>query len=247
MAETNGNSGNGSGDGSGPGQPAESGGAGDGGKESAIASLIENAKASSSAPSKRSRPTNNPRRPTSGSRSSASSTTRRRAAARSACSRNVFLHLHPAKINRDAVAYNYTWGMGGITFYLFIVLMFTGMLLMFYYHPTKVVAFRDILYLEHDVPFGKLLRNMHRWARAPDGHHGLAAHVPRVPDRLLQEAAGVQLGGRRDAAGADAAAQLHRLSAARRSARVLGGHGGHEHGARDAAAGPRGRSARSSA
>ena len=77
---------------------------------------------------------------------------------------NVFLHLHPAKINRDAVAYNFTWGMGGITFYLFIVLTFTGVLLMFYYHPTKVQAFRDILYLEHDVPYGKLLRNMHRWA-----------------------------------------------------------------------------------
>jgi cytochrome b6 len=77
---------------------------------------------------------------------------------------NVFLHLHPAKINRDAVRYRYTWGMGGITFYLFIVLTFTGVLLMFYYHPTKVDAFRDILYLEHDVPFGKLLRNMHRWA-----------------------------------------------------------------------------------
>jgi hypothetical protein len=70
---------------------------------------------------------------------------------------NVFLHLHPAKINRDAVAYNYTWGMGGMT------LVFTGTLLMFYYHPSKVVAFRDILYLESDVPFGKLLRNMHRW------------------------------------------------------------------------------------
>ncbi len=77
---------------------------------------------------------------------------------------NVFLHLHPAKINRDAVRYSYTWGMGGISFYLYIVLAFTGTLLMFYYHPSKVVAFRDILYLEHDVPFGKLLRNMHRWA-----------------------------------------------------------------------------------
>jgi quinol-cytochrome oxidoreductase complex cytochrome b subunit len=77
---------------------------------------------------------------------------------------NVFLHLHPAKVNRDATRYNYTWGMGGITFYLFIVLTFTGVLLMFYYHPTKVQAFRDILYLENDVPFGKLLRNMHRWA-----------------------------------------------------------------------------------
>src|SRR3984957_4658506 len=75
---------------------------------------------------------------------------------------NVFLHLHPAKVNRDAVKYDYMWGMGGITFYLFIVLTFTGVLLMFYYPPTKVQAFRDILYLENDVPFGKLLRNMHR-------------------------------------------------------------------------------------
>ena len=77
---------------------------------------------------------------------------------------NVFLHLHPAKINRDAVRFSYTWGMGGITFYLFIVLTFTGILLMFYYHPSKGQAYQDILYLENDVPFGKLLRNMHRWA-----------------------------------------------------------------------------------
>lgn len=77
---------------------------------------------------------------------------------------NVFFHLHPAKINRDAVRYNYTWGMGGITFYLFIVLTITGVLLMFYYHPTKVQAYQDIIYLMNDVPFGRLLRNMHRWA-----------------------------------------------------------------------------------
>jgi cytochrome b6 len=77
---------------------------------------------------------------------------------------NVFFHLHPAKINRDAVRYSYTWGMGGITFYLFLVLTLTGVLLMFYYHPTKVQAYRDIVYLMNDVPFGRLLRNMHRWA-----------------------------------------------------------------------------------
>jgi cytochrome b6 len=77
---------------------------------------------------------------------------------------NVFFHLHPAKVNRDAVRYNYTWGMGGITFYLFLVLTITGVLLMFYYHPSKVQAYRDIVYLMNDVPFGRLLRNMHRWA-----------------------------------------------------------------------------------
>lgn len=77
---------------------------------------------------------------------------------------NVFLHLHPAKINRDAVRYSFTWGMGGISFLLFVNLTLTGVFLMFYYHPTKGQAFRDILYLKHDVPFGNLLRNMHRWA-----------------------------------------------------------------------------------
>jgi quinol-cytochrome oxidoreductase complex cytochrome b subunit len=77
---------------------------------------------------------------------------------------NVFLHLHPARIDRDAVRFSYTWGMGGITFFLFLILLFTGALLMFYYHPAKVQAYRDILYLEHDVPFGGLLRNLHRWA-----------------------------------------------------------------------------------
>ena len=152
---------------------------------------------------------------------------------------NVFLHLHPAKINRDAVRYSYTWGMGGITFYLFIVLTFTGVLLMFYYHPSKVQAFRDVLYLEHDVPFGKLLRNMHRWA----AHLMVIAvwlHMFRVfltgsykKPREFNWNIGVLL------AGFHAAAFVHRLPAPRRSTRILGSHGGNEHGSRHAAAGPR--------
>jgi len=54
--------------------------------------------------------------------------------------------------------------MGGISFYLFIVLTLTGVFLMFYYHPSKGQAYIDIMFLENDVPFGSLLRNMHRWA-----------------------------------------------------------------------------------
>ena len=77
---------------------------------------------------------------------------------------NVFLHLHPAKVNRDAVRFRYTWGMGGLSLYLFVVLTVTGVFLMFYFHPTKGQAYQDIMYLHNDVPFGGLLRNMHRWA-----------------------------------------------------------------------------------
>ena len=106
---------------------------------------------------------------------------------------NVFLHLHPAKINRDAVRYSYTWGMGGITFYLFIVLTFTGVLLMFYYHPTKVQAFRDIALPDERCALRQAAAQHAPLGGAPDGHHGVAAHVPRLSDRFVQEAARVQL------------------------------------------------------
>jgi quinol-cytochrome oxidoreductase complex cytochrome b subunit len=77
---------------------------------------------------------------------------------------NVFLHLHPGKVKRHALNLRHTWCMGGISFFLFLVLTVTGVLLMFYYHPDKASAYQDIKFLEHDVPFGIVLRNMHRWA-----------------------------------------------------------------------------------
>lgn len=76
---------------------------------------------------------------------------------------NVFLHLHPIRLPRYATKYTYTWGMGGISFLLFLIETVTGILLMFYYHPTETMAYADIKSLEFDVPFGMLLRNMHRW------------------------------------------------------------------------------------
>ena len=76
---------------------------------------------------------------------------------------NFFMHLHPIAIARHALALNYTWCMGGITFLLFLFLTLGGVLLMFYYHPTVGDAYWDIKDLHHSVPFGKILRNTHRW------------------------------------------------------------------------------------
>jgi quinol-cytochrome oxidoreductase complex cytochrome b subunit len=77
---------------------------------------------------------------------------------------NVFLHLHPVRVSRHAVNYGYTWGMGGISFLLFIILTITGVILMFYYRPAAEYAYEDMKYLMNDVPFGALIRNMHRWS-----------------------------------------------------------------------------------
>src|ERR687886_2368530 len=77
---------------------------------------------------------------------------------------NVFLHLHPVRIRKSGVKLRYTWCMGGLSFFLFLSLTLTGLLLMFYYRPTTEWAYSDIKDLETVVVFGQILRNMHRWA-----------------------------------------------------------------------------------
>jgi quinol-cytochrome oxidoreductase complex cytochrome b subunit len=76
---------------------------------------------------------------------------------------NIFLHIHPAKLPEHAFRIRFTWCLGGITFFLFIVEIITGILLMFYYRPVAEYAYLDMKYLQFDVPFGIILRNMHRW------------------------------------------------------------------------------------
>jgi quinol-cytochrome oxidoreductase complex cytochrome b subunit len=75
---------------------------------------------------------------------------------------NVFLHLHPVKVRRSGIRLSYTWCMGGLTFFLFLILTLTGLLLMFYYRPTADKAYEDIFALREHVPIG-VMREMHRW------------------------------------------------------------------------------------
>jgi quinol-cytochrome oxidoreductase complex cytochrome b subunit len=76
---------------------------------------------------------------------------------------NVLYHLHPVKVKRHAVRLSYTLCLGGLSFFLFILLTITGIFLMFYYRPTSPQAYMDIQALSTDVAFGQLVRNMHRW------------------------------------------------------------------------------------
>ena len=85
---------------------------------------------------------------------------------------NFFLHLHPVKVNRHTLKPWYTMGLGLISLYLFIVLVVTGILLMFYYVPATSQAYDRMLDLRGAVAFGTFLRNMHRWSA-----HGMVAVV----------------------------------------------------------------------
>ena len=77
---------------------------------------------------------------------------------------NVFLHLHPVRVRQHAVKFAYTFCLGGLSFFLFLVLTITGVYLMFFYVPHETSAYSDILRIQAEVPFGLLTRNIHRWA-----------------------------------------------------------------------------------
>ena len=77
---------------------------------------------------------------------------------------NVFLHLHPVRVRQHAVKFAYTFCLGGLSFFFFLVLTVTGVYLMFFYVPSATQAYSDILRIQSEVPFGLLTRNIHRWA-----------------------------------------------------------------------------------
>ena len=92
---------------------------------------------------------------------------------------NFFLHIHPVKVNRHTLRPLYTFGLGLISFFLFVILTVTGVALMFYYVPSTTQAYDRMLDLRGSVAFGTFLRNMHRWA-AHAMVAAVALHMGRV-------------------------------------------------------------------
>src|SRR5256714_12632729 len=80
-----------------------------------------------------------------------------------AITNNVFYLILPTKVTKYGMRMRFHWGAGIITFYLFLILTFTGVLLMFYYVPTVPRAYYDMKDLQNVVPFGNILRNVHRY------------------------------------------------------------------------------------
>ena len=76
---------------------------------------------------------------------------------------NIFFHLHPVKVSRKSLRATYSLGLGLMSAAVFGILSVTGILLMFYYTPTVERAYSYIVTLQTLVPFGQLLRNLHRW------------------------------------------------------------------------------------
>ncbi len=77
--------------------------------------------------------------------------------------KNFFLHFHPVKCHRNSIDPFYTLGLGSITMSLFLILVMTGVILMFYYIPAEDRAYDIMRDWQNTTPFAMMFRNMHRW------------------------------------------------------------------------------------
>jgi quinol-cytochrome oxidoreductase complex cytochrome b subunit len=81
-----------------------------------------------------------------------------------AVANNLILHLHPTKVPAPALRWSYTWGLGGISALLAMMLVMTGVLLMFRYDASVERAYTSIQFLETQIFFGSLVRAIHHWS-----------------------------------------------------------------------------------
>ncbi len=85
---------------------------------------------------------------------------------------NFFLHVLPVRTHVHTIKGATTLGLGVATLVLFVLLCFTGILLMVYYKPSVEQAYASMLDISSVVPTGRLMRNIHRWSA-----HGMVAMV----------------------------------------------------------------------
>jgi quinol-cytochrome oxidoreductase complex cytochrome b subunit len=59
--------------------------------------------------------------------------------------------------------FSYWYFLGGMTLFLFVLQVLTGILLLLYYRPTSSGAFESVRYIMTQVKFGWLVRSIHSW------------------------------------------------------------------------------------
>ncbi len=75
-----------------------------------------------------------------------------------------FLHMRPNRLPAATLRYTHTFGLGGMSAVLVILLILTGALMMLAYEPTPDRAHDSIIGLQTETLFGPLIRGLHFWS-----------------------------------------------------------------------------------
>jgi quinol-cytochrome oxidoreductase complex cytochrome b subunit len=71
-------------------------------------------------------------------------------------------HIRPRYYQKGSTILSHTFRLGFFTFFFFMVELITGLVLMIYYTPSPAAAYQSIQEIMSAVPFGNLMRDLHR-------------------------------------------------------------------------------------
>ncbi|MFN2158378.1 MAG: cytochrome b N-terminal domain-containing protein [Anaerolineales bacterium] len=77
---------------------------------------------------------------------------------------SLILHIHPSKVSKSSIKFTYTFGLGGLLLLLGSILAVTGIMLIFVYTPSPDAAYKSMIILRTEIPYGNLIRNLHHWS-----------------------------------------------------------------------------------
>lgn len=77
--------------------------------------------------------------------------------------KSIILHIHPKRVHYKALELSRTWGLGGLSLVLMLLLTLTGIFLMLVYEPSPGKAYESIIEIQENVMFGPLIRSIHHW------------------------------------------------------------------------------------
>ncbi len=77
---------------------------------------------------------------------------------------SLIFHFRPRAIPVQALKFTQTFGLGGMSLILIMLLFITGVMLKFVYEPFPGRAYDSIIILNTDVLFGRLIRNIHHFS-----------------------------------------------------------------------------------
>ena len=77
---------------------------------------------------------------------------------------SLMLHTRPVRVPARSLRYTHTFGLGGMSLVLFMLLASTGLLMIFVYEPSPERAYESILFMQEEILFGRLIRGVHYWS-----------------------------------------------------------------------------------
>lgn len=77
--------------------------------------------------------------------------------------RDIADHEVPEHVNPAHHFSAFVYCFGGLTFFITVIQILSGMFLTMYYTPDIVNAWKSVAYLQNEVAFGIIVRGMHHW------------------------------------------------------------------------------------